>query len=67
MRCDFNEGSYSVITLTSHHACCVNHRRKLFDTGDIITQLKEINIEVSKRYDWVCSTRKQVWITRMCW
>ncbi|MBD3187629.1 hypothetical protein GF325_12415 [Candidatus Bathyarchaeota archaeon] len=51
MRCEVDGGSHSVFTLTSYHACCVKHRRKLFDTGDNITRLKGINIEVSKRYD----------------
>ncbi|MBD3186130.1 IS200/IS605 family transposase [Candidatus Bathyarchaeota archaeon] len=51
MRYELDKGSHSVYTLTYHHACCVKYRRKIFDSEDIITRLKEINIEVSKKFD----------------
>ena len=51
MRYELDKGSHSVYTLTYHHVCCVKYRRKIFDSEDIITRLKEINIEVSKKFD----------------
>jgi len=51
MRYDLDRGSHSVYTLTHHYVCCVKYRRKIFDSEDIITRLKEINIEVSKKFD----------------
>ena len=51
MRYDLDRGSHSVYTLTYHYVCCVKHRRKIFDSEDIIKRLKEINIEVSKKFD----------------
>ena len=51
MRYDLDRGCHSVYTLTYHHVCCVKYCRKIFDSEDIITRLKEINIEVSKKFD----------------
>ena len=51
MRYELDKGSHSVYTLTYHHACCVKYRWKIFDFEDIITRLKEINIEVSEKFD----------------
>ena len=51
MRYELDKGSHSVYTLTYHYVCCVKYRRKIFDSEDIITRLKEINIKVSKKYD----------------
>ena len=51
MRYDLDRGCHSVYTLTYHYVCCVKYRRKIFDSEDIITRLKEINIEVSKKFD----------------
>lgn len=51
MRYELDRGSHSVYTLTYHYVCCVKYRRKIFDSEDIITRLKEINIEVSKKFN----------------
>jgi putative transposase len=51
MRYELDKGSHSVYTLTYHYVCCVKYRRKIFDSEDIITRLKGINIEVSKKFD----------------
>ena len=51
MRYELDRGSHSVYTLTYHHVCCVKYRRKIFDSEDIMTRLKEINIEVSEKFD----------------
>lgn len=51
MRYELDRGSHSVYTLTYHYVCCVKYRRKTFDSEDIIKRLKEINVEVSKKFD----------------
>ena len=51
MRYELDRRSHSIYTLTFHFVCCVKYRRKIFESEDIITRLKEINIEVSKKFD----------------
>nr|MDO8115422.1 IS200/IS605 family transposase [Candidatus Sigynarchaeota archaeon] len=51
MRYELDKGSHSVYTLTCHHVCCVKYRGKIFDSDDIIGRLKEINIDVSKKFN----------------
>lgn len=51
MRYEVDKGSHSVYTLIYHHVCCVTYRRTIFDSENIIGRLKEINSDVSKKFD----------------
>nr|MDO8114060.1 transposase [Candidatus Sigynarchaeota archaeon] len=51
MRYELDKGGHSVYTLAYHHVCCVKYRGKIFDSEDIIGRLKEINIEMSKKFN----------------
>jgi len=51
MQYELDKGSHSVYTITYHHVCRVKYRRTIFDSEDIIGRLKEINIDVSKKFD----------------
>jgi putative transposase len=51
MKYDLDKGAHSSYFLSYHYVCCVKYRRSIFDNEIIIDRLKQINKNISLKFD----------------